>query len=211
LGGVAQTVDQSFLESNFKEGLSVLEYFNSTHGARKGLADTALKTANSGYLTRRLVDVAQDAIISEEDCGTDAGINVQAVVEAGQVIVSLAQRVLGRTAAEDIMDPATKKVIVKTGALLEEKEVDAIEKAQIQEVRIRSVLTCETRRGVCVSCYGRNLATGRMVEIGEAVGVIAAQSIGEPGTQLTMRTFHLGGVAQTVDQSFLESNFNGKA
>ncbi len=196
--------------SNFKEGLSVLEYFNSTHGARKGLADTALKTANSGYLTRRLVDVAQDAIISEEDCGTDAGINVQAVVDAGQVIVSLAQRVLGRTAAEDIKDPATKKVIVKTGTLLEEKEVEAIEKAQIQEVRIRSVLTCETVNGVCAKCYGRDLARGTPVNIGEAVGVIAAQSIGEPGTQLTMRTFHLGGVAQTVDQSFLESNFNGK-
>jgi DNA-directed RNA polymerase subunit beta' len=196
--------------SNFKEGLSVLEYFNSTHGARKGLADTALKTANSGYLTRRLVDVAQDAIISEEDCGTDGGINVQAVVDAGQVIVTLAQRVLGRTAAEDIKDPATKKVIVKVGALLEEKEVEAIEKAQIQEVRIRSVLTCETINGVCAKCYGRDLARGTPVNIGEAVGVIAAQSIGEPGTQLTMRTFHLGGVAQTVDQSFVESNFNGK-
>jgi DNA-directed RNA polymerase subunit beta' len=196
--------------SNFKEGLSVLEYFNSTHGARKGLADTALKTANSGYLTRRLVDVAQDAIISEEDCGTDAGINVQAVVDAGQVIVTLAQRVLGRTAAEDIKDPATKEVLVKTGDLLQEKEVEAIEKAQIQEVRIRSVLTCETTNGVCAKCYGRDLARGTPVNIGEAVGVIAAQSIGEPGTQLTMRTFHLGGVAQTVDQSFLESNFNGK-
>ncbi|MBO0740745.1 MAG: DNA-directed RNA polymerase subunit beta' [Hyphomicrobiaceae bacterium] len=196
--------------SNFKEGLSVLEYFNSTHGARKGLADTALKTANSGYLTRRLVDVAQDAIISEDDCGTDGGINVQAVVDAGQVIVSLAQRVLGRTAAEDIKDPATKRVLVKTGTLLEEKEVEAIEKAQIQEVRIRSVLTCETTNGVCAKCYGRDLARGTPVNIGEAVGVIAAQSIGEPGTQLTMRTFHLGGVAQTVDQSFLESNFNGK-
>jgi DNA-directed RNA polymerase subunit beta' len=196
--------------SNFKEGLTVLEYFNSTHGARKGLADTALKTANSGYLTRRLVDVAQDAIISEEDCGTDAGINVQAVVDAGQVIVSLAQRVLGRTAAEDIKDPATKKVIVPTGRLLEEKEVEAIERAQIQEVRIRSVLTCETVNGVCAKCYGRDLARGTPVNIGEAEGGIAAQSIGEPGTQLTMRTFHLGGVAQTVDQSFLESNFNGK-
>jgi DNA-directed RNA polymerase subunit beta' len=189
--------------SNFKEGLSVLEYFNSTHGARKGLADTALKTANSGYLTRRLVDVAQDAIIAEEDCGTDAGINVQAVVDAGQVIVSLAQRVLGRTAAEDIKDPATKTVLVEIGTLLEEKEVEAIEKAQIQEVRIRSVLTCETTNGVCAKCYGRDLARGTPVNIGEAVGVIAAQSIGEPGTQLTMRTFHLGGVAQTVDQSFL--------
>jgi DNA-directed RNA polymerase subunit beta' len=195
--------------SNFKEGLSVLEYFNSTHGARKGLADTALKTANSGYLTRRLVDVAQDCIINEEDCGTDAGINVQAVVDAGQVIVSLGQRILGRTAAEDVKDPATKRVIVKAGELLEEKEVEAIEKAQIQEVRIRSVLTCETTNGVCGKCYGRDLARGTPVNIGEAVGVIAAQSIGEPGTQLTMRTFHIGGVAQTVDQSFIESNFNG--
>jgi DNA-directed RNA polymerase subunit beta' len=195
--------------SNFKEGLSVLEYFNSTHGARKGLADTALKTANSGYLTRRLVDVAQDCIINEEDCGTDAGINVQAVVDAGQVIVSLGQRILGRTAAEDVADPATKTVIVKAGELLEEKQVEAIERAQIQEVRIRSVLTCETTNGVCGKCYGRDLARGTPVNIGEAVGVIAAQSIGEPGTQLTMRTFHIGGVAQTVDQSFIESNFNG--
>ena len=196
--------------SNFKEGLSVLEYFNSTHGARKGLADTALKTANSGYLTRRLVDVAQDCIINEEDCGTDGGINVQAVVDAGQIIVSLAQRVLGRTAAEDVKDPVTKKVIVKSGSLIEEKEIDAIEKAQIQEVRIRSVLTCEATNGVCAKCYGRDLARGTPVNIGEAVGVIAAQSIGEPGTQLTMRTFHIGGVAQTVDQSFIEFNFNGK-
>ena len=196
--------------SNFKEGLSVLEYFNSTHGARKGLADTALKTANSGYLTRRLVDVAQDCIINEEDCGTDGGINVQAVVDAGQIIVSLAQRVLGRTAAEDVKDPVSKKVLVKSGSLIEEKEIDAIEKAQIQEVRIRSVLTCEATNGVCAKCYGRDLARGTPVNIGEAVGVIAAQSIGEPGTQLTMRTFHIGGVAQTVDQSFIESNFNGK-
>ena len=195
--------------SNFKEGLSVLEYFNSTHGARKGLADTALKTANSGYLTRRLVDVAQDCIINEPDCGTDAGINVQAVVDAGQVIVSLGQRVLGRTAAEDITDPATKEVIVKSGELIDEAQADAIEKAQIQEVRIRSVLTCETTNGVCAKCYGRDLARGTPVNIGEAVGVIAAQSIGEPGTQLTMRTFHMGGVAQTVDQSYIESNFNG--
>src|SRR6185295_19352758 len=200
---------ESPIISNFKEGLSVLEYFNSTHGARKGLADTALKTANSGYLTRRLVDVAQDCIINEEDCGTDAGINVQAVVDAGQVIVSLGQRILGRTAAEDVKDPVSKKVLVKAGDLLEEKEVEAIEKAQIQEVRIRSVLTCETTNGVCGKCYGRDLARGTPVNIGEAVGVIAAQSIGEPGTQLTMRTFHIGGVAQTVDQSFIESNFNG--
>ena len=154
--------------------------------------------------------MAQDCIITEEDCGTDGGINVQAVVDAGQIIVSLAQRVLGRTAAEDVKDPVTKKVIVKSGALIEEKEIDAIEKAQIQEVRIRSVLTCEATNGVCAKCYGRDLARGTPVNIGEAVGVIAAQSIGEPGTQLTMRTFHIGGVAQTVDQSFIESNFNGK-
>ena len=195
--------------SNFKEGLSVLEYFNSTHGARKGLADTALKTANSGYLTRRLVDVAQDSIILEEDCGTDAGINVQAVVDAGQVIVSLGARVLGRTAQEDIIDPVSGDVIVATGEMIEERHAEAIEKAQIQEVRIRSVLTCETITGVCGKCYGRDLARGTPVNIGEAVGVIAAQSIGEPGTQLTMRTFHIGGTANVVDTSFIESNFNG--
>jgi DNA-directed RNA polymerase subunit beta' len=195
--------------SNFKEGLSVLEYFNSTHGARKGLADTALKTANSGYLTRRLVDVAQDAIISEIDCGTDAGINVQAVVDAGQVIVSLAARVLGRTAQEDIKHPVTGEIVVANGTLIEEKEAEAIGKAEIQEVRIRSVLTCETLNGVCAKCYGRDLARGTPVNIGEAVGVIAAQSIGEPGTQLTMRTFHIGGTANLVDSSFIESNFNG--
>ena len=195
--------------SNFKEGLSVLEYFNSTHGARKGLADTALKTANSGYLTRRLVDVAQDCIITEEDCGTDHGISVQAVVDSGEVIVPLSARVLGRTAAEDVLDPATKQVIVPSGTLMEEREIEIVDKAQVQEIRIRSVLTCESEIGVCGKCYGRDLARGTPVNIGEAVGVIAAQSIGEPGTQLTMRTFHIGGVAQTVDQSFIESNFNG--
>jgi DNA-directed RNA polymerase subunit beta' len=195
--------------SNFKEGLSVLEYFNSTHGARKGLADTALKTANSGYLTRRLVDVAQDCIITEDDCGTDGGINVQAVVDAGQVIVSLANRVLGRTAAEDVSDPATGAIIVEAGELIVERQAEAIDKAQVQEVRIRSVLTCESAAGVCAKCYGRDLARGTPVNIGEAVGVIAAQSIGEPGTQLTMRTFHIGGTAQLVDTSVIESNFNG--
>ncbi len=195
--------------SNFKEGLSVLEYFNSTHGARKGLADTALKTANSGYLTRRLVDVAQDAIISEVDCGTDAGINVQAVVDAGQVLVTLADRVLGRTAAEDVTNPETGEIIIANGELIEERHSDAIDKAELQEVRIRSVLTCETTSGVCAKCYGRDLARGTPVNIGEAVGVIAAQSIGEPGTQLTMRTFHIGGAAQVTDTSVMESNFNG--
>ncbi len=197
--------------SNFKEGLSVLEYFNSTHGARKGLADTALKTANSGYLTRRLVDVAQDCIVTEEDCGTDEGITARAILEAGEVTVSLGQRVLGRTAAENIKNPSTGKVIVKAGQLIEEEQVEAIEAARVQEVRIRSVLTCQTRNGVCAKCYGRDLARGTPVNLGEAVGVIAAQSIGEPGTQLTMRTFHLGGVAsaKVVDQSSLESNFDG--
>ena len=195
--------------SNFKEGLSVLEYFNSTHGARKGLADTALKTANSGYLTRRLVDVAQDCIITENDCGTDRGIKVQAVVDAGNVIVALGARVLGRTAAEDVIDPASGVVIIKNGDLIEERHAEAIEKAQVQEIRIRSVLTCATEISVCGKCYGRDLARGTPVNLGEAVGVIAAQSIGEPGTQLTMRTFHIGGVAQTVDTSFIESNFNG--
>ncbi len=195
--------------SNFKEGLSVLEYFNSTHGARKGLADTALKTANSGYLTRRLVDVAQDAIISEVDCGTPDGINVQAVVDAGQVIVSLAARVLGRTAAEDIKHPVTGDLIIQDGDLIVERHAEAIAKAEIQEVRIRSVLTCEAELGVCGKCYGRDLARGTPVNIGEAVGVIAAQSIGEPGTQLTMRTFHIGGTANLVDSSFIDSNFNG--
>jgi DNA-directed RNA polymerase subunit beta' len=196
--------------SNFKEGLSVLEYFNSTHGARKGLADTALKTANSGYLTRRLVDVAQDSIITERDCGTDKGIKLAAVIDSGEVLVPLGERALGRTAVDDIVAPSTGEVIVKSGQLIEEAHARAIEDAQVQEIRIRSVLTCETRNGVCGSCYGRDLARGTPVNLGEAVGVIAAQSIGEPGTQLTMRTFHIGGTAQVVDSSFMESSFAGK-
>ncbi len=195
--------------SNFKEGLTVLEYFNSTHGARKGLADTALKTANSGYLTRRLVDVAQDSIITEQDCGSQNGIHVQAIVDAGQVVASLGSRILGRVAAEDLTDPATAEVIVPNGVMIEEPHVKKIEAAGIQSVKIRSVLTCETKVGVCVQCYGRDLARGTPVNMGEAVGVIAAQSIGEPGTQLTMRTFHVGGTAQVVDSSFVESNFEG--
>ena len=195
--------------SNFKEGLSVLEYFNSTHGARKGLADTALKTANSGYLTRRLVDVAQDCIVTEDDCGTTEGITARAIIEAGEVTVSLGQRVLGRTTAENVKNPATGKVLLKGGTLIEEEQVEALEEARVQEVRIRSALTCETRNGICAKCYGRDLARGTPVNLGEAVGVIAAQSIGEPGTQLTMRTFHLGGVAsaKVVDQSSLEFEF----
>jgi DNA-directed RNA polymerase subunit beta' len=198
--------------SNFKEGLSVLEYFNSTHGARKGLADTALKTANSGYLTRRLVDVAQDCIVTEYDCGTTEGITARAIMEAGEVTVSLGQRVLGRSAAQNVKNPSTGKVVLKAGELIEEEQVELLEAARVQEVRIRSALTCETRNGICGKCYGRDLARGTPVNLGEAVGVIAAQSIGEPGTQLTMRTFHLGGVASSkvVDQSSLESNFDGK-
>ena len=196
--------------SNFKEGLTVLEYFNSTHGARKGLADTALKTANSGYLTRRLVDVAQDAIISEEDCGTKAAITARPIIDAGEVIASLGSRVLGRTTSVDIKDPATGAIIVPAGEEILKSHIERIESAGIQEIRIRSVLTCETKFGVCGKCYGRDLARGTPVNMGEAVGVIAAQSIGEPGTQLTMRTFHIGGTAQVLDQSFVESNHEGK-
>ncbi|MDD7910609.1 MULTISPECIES: DNA-directed RNA polymerase subunit beta' [Pseudovibrio] len=211
--GLMAKPDGSIIENpiiaNFKEGLSVLEYFNSSHGARKGLADTALKTANSGYLTRRLVDVAQDSIILEEDCGSEGGISVQAIIDAGNVIASLGSRVLGRTAAEDVYNNATGELIVSKGTLIDEKDVDAIEAAKVQMIKIRSVLTCETKTGVCAACYGRDLARGTPVNIGEAVGVIAAQSIGEPGTQLTMRTFHIGGTAQVVDSSFIEANFDG--
>ena len=195
--------------SNFKEGLTVNEYFNSTHGARKGLADTALKTANSGYLTRRLVDVAQDAIISQVDCGTEKGLEMQAIVDSGQVVSSLGHRILGRTSLHDIIDPVTSEVIVEAGRLIDEADVDAIEKAGIQSVHIRSALTCETRFGICAKCYGRDLGRGTIVNQGEAVGVIAAQSIGEPGTQLTMRTFHLGGTAQVVDTSYIEASYDG--
>jgi DNA-directed RNA polymerase subunit beta' len=194
--------------SNFKEGLDVLEYFNSTHGARKGLADTALKTANSGYLTRRLVDVAQDAVIRETDCGTEKGIKMRAIIDAGQVVASLASRILGRSTAEDLVAP-DGKVIVAQGTMIEESHIEAITAAGIQEVKIRSVLVCASKNGVCATCYGRDLARGTPVNHGEAVGVIAAQSIGEPGTQLTMRTFHIGGAAQIADQSFIESNFEG--
>jgi len=195
--------------SNFKEGLSVLEYFNSTHGARKGLADTALKTANSGYLTRRLVDVAQDCIVTEHDCGTDKGIKLGAVIDAGEVLVSVGDRVLGRVPADDVVHPSTGAVIAPAGEIITELEARLIDEAQVQEVRIRSALTCELKNGICGKCYGRDLARGTSVNIGEAVGVIAAQSIGEPGTQLTMRTFHIGGTAQVADNSFVESNFAG--
>ncbi len=197
--------------SNFKEGLDVLEYFNSAHGARKGLTDTALKTANSGYLTRRLVDVAQDCIITEEDCGTAAGLKVRAVMEGGEVITPLGDRILGRVAAVDMVDHVTDQVIIPAGTMIEETQVSAIELTSIDEVMIRSVLTCETEDGICGKCYGRDLARGTKVNMGEAVGVMAAQSIGEPGTQLTMRTFHLGGAAQrAVEQSSIEASHQGK-
>ncbi|MFZ0694306.1 MAG: DNA-directed RNA polymerase subunit beta' [Alphaproteobacteria bacterium] len=192
--------------SNFKEGLTVLEYFNSTHGARKGLADTALKTANSGYLTRRLVDVAQDCIVVEEDCGTQQGLTVQAVIEGGEVIELLSERILGRTASVNVIDPDTGAILVRAGDLMGEEAIEKIEKAGIESVMIRSVLTCESKGGVCIRCYGRDLARGTIVNIGEAVGVIAAQSIGEPGTQLTMRTFHIGGAVQRgAEQSSIEA------
>ena len=195
--------------SNFKEGLTVLEYFNSTHGARKGLSDTALKTANSGYLTRRLVDVAQDCIVRQNDCGTDRAITAEAAVNDGEVVSSLAERVLGRVAAEDLVHPGTGEVMVARGVLIDERTADMIEVSGLQSARIRSPLTCEAEDGVCATCYGRDLARGTMVNVGEAVGIIAAQSIGEPGTQLTMRTFHIGGVAQGGQQSFLEASQAG--
>ncbi|MEO1044119.1 MAG: DNA-directed RNA polymerase subunit beta' [Pseudomonadota bacterium] len=196
--------------SNFKEGLTVLEYFNSTHGARKGLADTALKTANSGYLTRRLVDVSQDCVIVEQDCGTDNALEMKAIVQGGSTIASLGERILGRTLAEDLVDSASGEIAFKEGTLLDEAAVARIEEMGIQSARIRSPLICESKQGVCAKCYGRDLARGTPVNIGEAVGVIAAQSIGEPGTQLTMRTFHIGGAAQLNEQSNLEAVADGK-
>ncbi|HKW01998.1 MAG TPA: DNA-directed RNA polymerase subunit beta', partial [Vicinamibacterales bacterium] len=200
------------ITSNFREGLTVLQYFISTHGARKGLADTALKTADSGYLTRRLVDVAQDVIISEIDCGTLDGIEARSIVDSGgEIVERLSDRIIGRVALEAIADPASGDVIVPAAGEIDEKLADAVEDAGIERVKIRSVLTCASRRGVCAKCYGRDLSTGRLVELGLAVGVIAAQSIGEPGTQLTMRTFHIGGTASRVsEQSTLESRHKGK-
>ena len=198
------------ITANFREGLTVLRYFISTHGARKGLADTALKTANSGYLTRRLVDVAQDSIITERDCGTLDGIEMSPLVEGGEVIEGLGDRVLGRVALEDIRDPFTGNVIVHVNQEIDEARVAAIEDAGLERVKIRSVLTCQSRQGVCVQCYGRDLARGHMVNLGEAIGVIAAQSIGEPGTQLTMRTFHIGGTAsRRAEQTTLEARNDG--
>ncbi len=198
------------ITSNFKEGLSVLEYFNSTHGARKGLADTALKTANSGYLTRRLVDVAQDCIVNEQDCGTTLGIELSPVVDGGDVVVSLGERMLGRHTAEEIHDPRTGDLLYPANTYIDEDRALVIDESGLQGTRLRSPLTCETRYGVCCMCYGRDLARGTKVNMGEAVGVIAAQSIGEPGTQLTMRTFHIGGTASVSDKSVIESSNEGK-
>jgi DNA-directed RNA polymerase subunit beta' len=200
------------IHANFREGLSVLEYFISTHGARKGLADTALKTADSGYLTRRLVDVAQDVIISENDCNTVDGIEARAIVESGEIIEPLRDRVIGRVTLERIIDPISGEVIVDVNEEIDEEKASQVQEAGIEKVKIRSVLTCGSRRGVCARCYGRDLATGRLVELGLAVGVVAAQSIGEPGTQLTMRTFHIGGTASRIsEQSTLDSKHKGVA
>jgi DNA-directed RNA polymerase subunit beta' len=199
------------ITANFREGLTVLQYFISTHGARKGLADTALKTANAGYLTRRLVDVAQDVVIADHDCGTMDGIDVASLVEGGEIIESMKERILGRVALEDIRDPFTDEAIVKGNQEIDESLAERIEDAGIEKVKIRSVLTCKSKRGVCVLCYGRDLARGRLVNVGEAIGIIAAQSIGEPGTQLTMRTFHIGGTAsRRAEQTTLESRIDGK-
>ncbi len=198
------------ITANFREGLTVLEYFISTHGARKGLADTALKTADSGYLTRRLVDVSQDVIISIDDCSTLNGILISAIIEGDEVVVKLSERIIGRVALDNIVDIITDTVLVEAGSEITEEKARMIEEGGIEKIRIRSVLTCESKHGVCARCYGRNLANGKMVELGEAVGIIAAQSIGEPGTQLTMRTFHIGGTAsRIVEQSYLESKRKG--
>ena len=196
--------------SNFKEGLTVLEYFNSTHGARKGLADTALKTANSGYLTRRLVDVAQDCIVRIDDCGTEKSIKASATVHDGEIVATMSERILGRVAAEDVLEPASQEILCRNGQIIDERLADKIEEASLPSIQIRSPLTCESDDGVCAQCYGRDLSRGTRVNQGEAVGIIAAQSIGEPGTQLTMRTFHIGGIAQGGSQSFMESSQSGK-
>jgi DNA-directed RNA polymerase subunit beta' len=197
--GLMAKPDGSIIETpitaNFRDGLNVLQYFISTHGARKGLADTALKTANSGYLTRRLVDVAQDLVVTEPDCGTSNGLAMSPLVEGGDVVEALGERVLGRVTAADVQKPGKSDVLVPANALLDEGMVRLLEQEGVDQISVRSPITCQTRYGVCSMCYGRDLARGRIINIGEAVGVIAAQSIGEPGTQLTMRTFHIGGAA----------------
>jgi len=196
--------------ANFREGLSVLQYFISTHGARKGLADTALKTANSGYLTRRLADVAQDCVVLEDDCETLMGVEVEPLMEGGEVIQRLGERVLGRVAVEDIIDPFSEEVICDKGQEIDELVVKQIEEAGLGRLKIRSVLTCRARSGVCSKCYGRDLSHGHSVEVGQAVGILAAQSIGEPGTQLTMRTFHIGGTAsRRVEQADIRARVDG--
>lgn len=205
-GSIGEIIENPIL-SNFKEGLDVLEYFISTHGARKGLADTALKTADAGYLTRRLVDVAQDMIVSEEDCGTLRGLVVQALKDNDEIVEPLSERIVGRIAVHDVIDPLTDELILESGGEISDEIAKIIEESAVEEVEIRSVLTCETRRGVCCKCYGRNLTTGSIVQVGESVGVIAAQSIGEPGTQLTLRTFHVGGTASNIS---VEANINSK-
>ncbi|MBN2173754.1 MAG: DNA-directed RNA polymerase subunit beta', partial [Bacteroidales bacterium] len=211
-GAIGSQIIENPILANFKEGLSVLEYFISTHGARKGLADTALKTADAGYLTRRLVDVAQDVIITEEDCGTLRGLVATAIKNNEEVVASLFDRILGRTSVHDIYHPLNGELIVKSGDEIDEDIATIIENSPIESVEIRSVLTCEAKTGVCTKCYGRNLATGSLVQKGEATGVIAAQSIGEPGTQLTLRTFHVGGIAGNISaQSMVESKYDGYA
>src|SRR5688500_4444723 len=212
--GLMAKPDGSIIETpitaNFREGLNVLQYFISTHGARKGLADTALKTANSGYLTRRLVDVTQDLVVTEEDCGTSNGIAMRALVEGGEVIESLRDRILGRVAAIEATHPETQEAVINAGDMLDEDALDKIEQAGIDEVKVRTPLTCATRFGLCAKCYGRDLGRGGLVNVGEAVGVIAAQSIGEPGTQLTMRTFHIGGAAsRAAIASSVDAKSNG--
>jgi len=212
LVGSAGEIIENPIISNFKEGLTVLEYFISTHGARKGLADTALKTADAGYLTRRLVDVAQDVTVNEYDCGTLRGIRISALKDNEDVVEPLADRILGRVSVHDVTDPLTGDMIVEANELIDEEKSRAIAETSIEEVEIRSVLTCEARRGVCALCYGRNLGSNRMVETGESVGVVAAQSIGEPGTQLTLRTFHIGGTASRISaESTIQTKFAGKA
>ncbi len=210
-GSTSSEIIENPILSNFKEGLSVLEYFISTHGARKGLADTALKTADAGYLTRRLVDVSQDVIISETDCGTLRGLIAIAIKNNEETVESLFERILGRTAVHDVFNPLTGNIIVESGEQINEDIAREIEDSPIEQVEIRSVLTCESKKGVCAKCYGRNLATGRMVQFGEAVGVIAAQSIGEPGTQLTLRTFHVGGTASSIaTETSIITKYDGK-